>query len=170
MNKTIGISLLLLSSIMVSAIEGNQVEYIGGSIQTITPGAVGHLDLSSDTILLLQYSDGNLAIPYAAIESYEYSHEVAHHLGVAPAIAVGLVKKRQRRHYFRVSYRDQNKASQIIVFEVPKQMPRTLLAVLQTRSPQGCKPAAVCNQKFHLNETRQDQPSANASCSKLIVC
>ena len=68
------------------------MEYAGGSIQSITPGAVGHLDLSSETMLLFAYSGGSLAVPYTAMEFYEYSQEVAHHLGVAPAIAVGLVK------------------------------------------------------------------------------
>jgi hypothetical protein len=73
---------------------------------------------------------------------------VARHLGVLPAIAVGLVKKRQRRHYFRISYRDENGVVQVVVFEVPKNMPRTLLPILQTRAPQGCKtaPFAVCGQ------------------------
>jgi len=148
MKQPIGVLFLLLSSIVVGAIEGSHVEYVGGTIQTITPGAIGHLDFASDTTLLFEYSGGSLAIPYDAIESYEYTQEVAHHLGVAPAIAVGLVRKRQRRHFFRVSYRDQTSASQVIVLEVPKQMPGTLLAVLQTRSPQGCKPAAVCTRKL----------------------
>jgi hypothetical protein len=37
---------------------------------------------------------------------------------------------------------------QVAIFEVSKQMPQTLLAVLQTRSPQGCKPSYLtrCNQ------------------------
>ena len=149
MTKVVGVFLLLFSSMVAGAVEGGQVEYIGGTVQAITSGTVGHLDLSSETMLLFTYSGGSLAIPYAAMESYEYSQEVTHHLGVAPAIAVGLVKKRQRRHFFRVSYKDQTNASQVVVLEVPKQMPRTLLAVLQTRAPQGCKPAAVCNRNFH---------------------
>lgn len=149
MKRLIGVSLILLSSIMLGAIDGSQVEYIAGTVATVTLGAVGHLDFSSDTTLLFEYSGGSLAIPYAAIQSYDYSQEVAHHLGVAPAIAVGLVKKRQRRHFLRISFRDQANASQVVVLEVPKQMPRMLLAVLQTRSPQGCKPTAVCAQKFH---------------------
>lgn len=149
MKNVIPISLLLFSTLLAHAVEGNQVEYVGGTVQTLTPGVVGNLNVSSDTILVFQYSSGSLAIPYAAIQSYDYSQEVTHHLGVAPAIAVGLVKKRQRRHYFRVSYRDETNASQVIVLEVPKQMPRMLLAVLQTRSPQGCKPAGVCMQKLH---------------------
>jgi hypothetical protein len=149
MNKVVGVCFLLFFSIMAGAIEGGQVEYVGGTVQGVTPGTVGHLDFSSDTMLSFEYSGTRLAIPYAAIQSYDYTQEVAHHLGVAPAIAVGLVKKRQRRHFLRISFRDQSNASQVIVLEVPKQMPGTLLAVLQTRAPQGCKPAAVCARALH---------------------
>jgi hypothetical protein len=42
----------------------------------------------------------------------------------------------------RIAYRDEDHAPQVAIFEVPKKMPRTLLAVLQQRAPQGCKPAA----------------------------
>jgi hypothetical protein len=76
-----------------------------------------------------------LLIPYADIQSFEYSTKVTRHLGFMPAIAVGLVKMRRHRHYFRISYRGADVGSQVAVFEVPKQMPRTLRAVLQARAP-----------------------------------
>jgi hypothetical protein len=80
-------------------------------------------------------------IPYASIESHKYSKEVARHLGVLPTIAVGLLKVRQHRHFFRISYRVPGAAAQVVIFEVPKQMPRTLEAVLQTRASGVWKPA-----------------------------
>jgi hypothetical protein len=149
MKKVIAVSLLLLSSLAARAVEDTQVEYIGGTVQTIPAGAVGHLDISSGTILSFQYAGGTLAIPYNTIRSYEYTQEVAHHLGVAPAIAVGLVKKRQRRHFFRISYQDQTNVAQVLVLEVSKQMPTTLLAVLQVRAPQGCKPSGPCARRYY---------------------
>ena len=78
-----------------------------------------------------------MEIPYAAIQSFEYSKEVTHHLGVLPAIAVGMFKMRRHGHFFRISYHDSNDVAQAVVFEVSKQMPRTLLAVLTTRAPQA---------------------------------
>jgi hypothetical protein len=78
-------------------------------------------------------------IPYASIDSYEYSKDVTRHLGVLPAIAVGLVKMRRHSHYFRISYRTENGGpAQIVVLEVPKDMPRTLRAILETRAPGTC--------------------------------
>lgn len=116
------------------------VSYVGGTVQKLTEGSVGKLDTSSQTELIFVSPAGRFAIPYASIDSYEHSQEVAHHLGVLPAIAVGLVKKRQKKHFLRVDYHDESKTPQVVVLEVPKKMPRTLLAILQERAPQGCRP------------------------------
>jgi hypothetical protein len=84
--------------------------------------------MTSQTELVFVSSSVRLVIPYASIDSYDHSQQVTHHLGVLPAIAVSLVKKRQRKHFLRIAYHDE------------KKMPLTLLAILQQRAPQGCKP------------------------------
>ena len=72
------------------------------------------------------------------------SSSMTRHLGVMPAIAVGLIKMHQRRYYFRISYRSADNVSQVVVFEVLKHMPRMLQAVLMVRAPQTCNPRSVC--------------------------
>jgi hypothetical protein len=138
------VALVLLTSVVGRAVEGNEVAYFGGTVTSVQSGAVGQLEMSSGSDLTFRFPGGSLVIPYASIKSYEYSTEVAHHLGVAPAIAVGLIKKRQRRHYVRISYKHSSEVAQAVVFEVPKQMPRTLMAILQARAPHGCKTASPC--------------------------
>lgn len=145
----ITIATLLLVSVTVVAVENEQVAFIGGTMQSIKEGTIGQFDLSSAPQLVFQSPGGNLAIPYATIRSFEFSEEVTHHLGVAPAIAVGLLKKRQRQHFVRISYVDADNVPQAAVFEVAKQVPRTLSAVLQSRAPQGCKPTFTCAQRPH---------------------
>jgi hypothetical protein len=140
----IAIAMLFAVAVCSATVENEQVEYIGGTVQSIKTGTIGQFDLSSASQLSFQSPGGSISIPYAAITSYELSQEVSHHLGVAPAIAVGLIKKRQRQHFVRISYVDANSVAQGVVFEVAKQVPRTLLAVLQTRAPQGCKPVGGC--------------------------
>lgn len=135
---------LLAIALPLAAVEDGQVIYVGGTVPAVTAGTVGRLDTRSETSMTFEYSNKKLVIPYAAIESSQYSTEVTHHLGVLPAIAVGLLKARERRHLFRISYRDADNASQAAVFQVPKQMPRILQAVLHARAPQTCKPRA-CN-------------------------
>jgi molybdopterin-binding protein len=48
---------------------------------------------------------------------------------VVPAVGAGLIRHRQRRHFFEIRYHDENKAVQVAIFEVSKDVPQTLLAV-----------------------------------------
>lgn len=146
MKKLLAICLLLV--LPATAVDGDQVMYIGGTVPSLHAGVIGRLDTTSETSLIFEYSGTKLLIPYADIQSFEYSKEVTRHLGVMPAIAVGLVRIRKHRHYFRISYRASDNAPQVAVFEIPKHMPRTLEAVLRARSPQArsrCSPCKVGN-------------------------
>jgi hypothetical protein len=151
MNRVLGLFLLVLTPLMTSAVEGGQVMYVGGTVVTLKEGVSGKLDTSSQTVLSFDYLGGKLVIPFEMIDSYEYSQRVARHLGALAAIAVGLVKSRQRRHFFRISYHDESKVSQVAIFEVSKEMPHTLLAILQVRAPQGCKPQTNARCGVHVN-------------------
>jgi len=146
MKKILGLCLLALAPLATSAVENSQVLYVGGTTGSVKEGVVGKLDTTSQTALSFEYSGGKIVIPFEMVDSYEYSQPVARRLGVLPAMAVGLVKRRQHKHFFRISYHNENQTPQVAVFEVSKEMPRTLLAILQARAPQGCKPKpnAVC--------------------------
>ena len=132
--------ILVLMPLPTPAVEGDQVMYIGGTVAVLNKGVVGKLDTTSQTALNFESPGGKLVIPFEEIDSYEYSQQVARHLGVLPAIAVGLVKRRQRRHFFRITYHDDSKTQQVAIFEVSKEAPHTLMAILQGRAPQGCRP------------------------------
>jgi len=148
--KLAAFCMLLALSLPAGAVEDGQVMYVGGTVPAMQAGVLGRLDTTSETTLTFEYSGKKLDIPYAKIISFEYSKEVARHLGVLPAIAVGLVKKRQRRHFFRISYRDESDVPQVAVFEVSKQAPQTLQAVLETRAPHACLLSYItrCSRKY----------------------
>ncbi len=143
MNKLMIFCLLLFHALPVLAVDDGHVMYAGGTVPGLPAGVVGRLDTTSEESLTFEYLGTKVLIRYSEIDSFEYSTEVTRHLGVMPAIAVGLVKMRQHRHYFRISYRSIDNVSQVVVFEVPKHMPRTLQAVLVARAPQACK-AGTC--------------------------
>jgi hypothetical protein len=143
MKKLMTFCLLMALALPMAAVEDEQVMYAGGTAPALRVGVVGRLDTTSEKSLTFESSGTKLLIPYDDIQSFEYSTEVTRHLGVLPAIGVGLVKMRHRRHYFRISYRGADDVSQVAIFEVPKQMPRTLRAVLEARAPQTCKPCAL---------------------------
>ena len=140
MKRLATLCLVLLFARPLLAVDDGDVSYVGGTVENLKEGNPGKLDMTSQTDLVFVSSSVKLAIPYASIDSYDHSQQVAHHLGVLPAIAVSLVKKRQRKHFLRIAYHDEIKTPQVAIFEVPKKMPLTLLAILQQRAPQGCKP------------------------------
>lgn len=147
MRKTIALIAFLIISLSAVAVDAGQVAYIGGTVPALKEGTAGRLDTSLETSLEFEYSGGKVSIPYSRIDSFAYTHKLARNLGVLPTIAVGLFKHLQRRHYFRIAYHDAADQAQVAVFEVPKQMPQTLLAVLQTRAPQGCKVVNGCGRR-----------------------
>lgn len=140
MRKFIAFVLMLAFSLPVAALHGAQVEYAGGTVPGMKMGAVGRFDMTSETSLNFEYAGNKLMIPYASIESFDHAEEKARHFGVLPAIVVGLLKARQHRHFFRITYHGPNDLAQVVVFEVPKHMPRPLQAVLDARTPRDPHP------------------------------
>jgi len=138
MRVVVALCWLLMAGGIAAAVENAQVMYVGGTLGTVKEGAVGRLDTTSVTRLIFEAGKERLEIPFEKIESYAYTEEVARHLGALPAIGAGLIRHRQRKHFFRISFRDESGVMQVAVFEVPKEMPRSLLAVLQTRAPLAC--------------------------------
>jgi hypothetical protein len=140
--------LILFLSLPSFAVNGAHVKYEGGTTAGVSTGAIGRLDTTSSTSLIFQSAGRKIEIPYDSIESYQYTCEVARRLGFLPTIAVGLLKVRQRRHFLRITYRDgghNGSAAQVVVFEVPKQMTRTLQPILEARarrSSRNCVPCA----------------------------
>lgn len=143
MTRTGLLWLCLLVSVAAAA-EDNAVTYLGGTVPGIRNGTTGTLDTASEAGLGFRYAGGKLVIAYPAIDSFEYSQPVARRLGVLPGIAVGLVKQRQHRHIFRITYHEENGVPQVAIFRVPKHMPGTLEAVFQTRAPRLCAAYYKC--------------------------
>ena len=134
--------LLVVIALPAVAISGQNVKYVGGTLQNLNPGVVGTFDVS-ETALIFRHAGNTVTIPYSSIESSNYSQELARHMGFLPTVAVCLLKVRQHRHFFRISYHDEHSVEQVAIFEVPKHMPRTLSAVFDIRSRhtfQSCPP------------------------------
>jgi hypothetical protein len=137
-------SFIALFTVYGFAVEGSDVLYAGGTVQGLSPGSLGKLDLTGTEGLTFASSSGTVSIPYLAMDSYQYSQEVARHLGVLPAIGTGLLRHRQKRHFLRVAFHDTQGRSQVVILEISKQLPRTLQAVLETRAPGACRQRSAC--------------------------
>lgn len=139
MKNFMPICLLFFISLCAHAAQNDKAIYAGGTIPTLSAGTVGLLDTTSSDRLVFKCPGNRLLIPYASIDSFQYTQPVARHLGVLPAIAVALIKKRERKHLFRISYHDENGVNQVVAFEVPKQVSNTFLAILKTRAGKACQ-------------------------------
>jgi hypothetical protein len=102
-------------------------------------GTIGSFETTSPTALIFKFTASGsgpreIDITYKNISSFEYSTEVARHLGVLPAVAVGLVKRRERKHFFSIKFTDSSNVVQAAIFEVPKGDPLGLLAILRAQA------------------------------------
>jgi hypothetical protein len=151
MGKLVGFALvagMVLKGTQAHAVEGKEVAYVSGTSQTIKEGVVGVLNTSSATDLVFEAGSGRISIPYTRVVSYQYRQEVKVHLGVLPAIAVGLVKKRARRHLVTIIWQGEGNQREVMTLEVAKTEPQALLALLRARATEACKPKSgqVCGQ------------------------
>src|ERR1700704_3567552 len=64
------------------AVENGEVRYAGGTVLSLKEGTLGRLVMTSPTSMTFESSGGQLDIPFAKIDSYEYCQQVARHLGV----------------------------------------------------------------------------------------
>ena|SRR5579863_2059196 len=144
MARFLAFCFVMICSLPALAVQDGQVMYTGGTVVGLKSGVVGQLDLSSETLLVFEYPGSRLAIPYGAINSFQYSKESKWHFGALPFITLGLVMEEQHRHFFRISYHDEQSGIQVAIFEVSKGLPRSLNAVLEARAPKACKAQAAC--------------------------
>lgn len=132
------LALAVVAPVSAAPVEGTQVMYVGGSIPGLPQGTMGTLDTQRLDALVFQYASGKLEIPYLSIQSFQSSERLARRMGVLPTIAVGLVKRRQRRHFIEVTFRSADGSSQAAVLEVSKEMAQPVNAVLTARAPRPC--------------------------------
>jgi phosphatidylglycerophosphate synthase len=143
----VGVSSVVVLGLLVGvpafAVDAGQIAYVTGTL-AIPQGMIGSFDTASPAVLVFKYAapggdPSEVEIAYKNIGGFEYSTEVAHHLGVLPAVAVGLVKRRERKHFFTFKFTNSSGVAQAAIFEVPKNDPPGLLAILNARAPQACR-------------------------------
>jgi hypothetical protein len=137
MKKLLAVLLLFVCSVQAFAdfswVEGTDVRYVGGSATNIAPDVLGKLDVTSPAELIFATSSAKLSIPYAAITSFTYKEEVAHHYGVIGATLIGLLKARRQQHFLHIAYRDAAGNIQTAVLEVSKDAQAALRTTIQAR-------------------------------------
>jgi hypothetical protein len=141
MRRTVAVALLVaFTAPSLLAVGGKNAQYIGGTL-ALKEKAEGKLDTSQETHLVFQAEKAPpVLIPYAAITELEYGQKAGRRVGAALGTAlinpVGLVMlfSKKRKHFLSISYTDAAGKEQAGVFELGKDVIRTTLKVVETRS------------------------------------
>jgi hypothetical protein len=123
-----------------AAAQEPDVEYVNGTVQGCKDGTTGTLDMSSPQSLEFRSGSSRFSIPYAEITSVKYREENRFRLGVLPAIAVGLLKARSKRHFVSIAWRHDDDSSEVVTLDASREKTRGLMAVLRVRAPRACPP------------------------------
>jgi hypothetical protein len=135
---TVLIAALAASGAPAFAVDDLQVTYSSGTVPGVPEGAPGTLNTSSPAALEFHAASSQVAIPYSRITSFNCRDENRFRLGVLPAIAVGIVKARSKRHFVTITWHDDKGVSNVVTFEMTRQRSSGLLSILRARAGKDC--------------------------------
>lgn len=139
--RLIGIAVaaaLAIARAGLAEVDAGQIRYVSGTL-AVAPDTVGRFDTTpTDALVFHAGAAADTRIAYTEISKVEAYRVVARHLGVLPAVGAALVRKRERKHFVSITYKDAAGKVQVALFEVPKTDPPSLLPIFQGRAPQAC--------------------------------
>jgi hypothetical protein len=131
------------------SIGSKNAAYFGGTItmfDNVTAPIEGRLDTTNPDQLVFVAIDKKSAgksfsIPYGRIIDLEYGQKAGRRVGTTVATAVlfgpvGLLPllSKKRKHYLTVSFKDESGKDQVAVIELGKNIVRSTLPIVETRS------------------------------------
>jgi hypothetical protein len=139
------LALVLLSHSTALAIGSKKAAYVGGTAPAFKDAkkvVEGELITNDEKELKFVYNKTQtFAIPYDQIIDLEYGKKSGRRVGTAVATTVllgpigllSLMSKKQK-HYLTIGYKDEAGKDQVALFELGKDIFRTTLAIVETRS------------------------------------
>ncbi len=137
MRRTLVLVLILcflLPTVLLAAVRGKEVMYVGGTIKIVPEATQGLLDTDSDKVLVFKSPKGEFEIPYDKITSLEYGQKAGRRLGVALVITVWALFSKKRRHFLTIGFTDVEEKPQGVVLEIPKGYTKSTLTIIEVRS------------------------------------
>ena len=130
------------------AVDSKGAAYFGGTAGFGDAGnpVEGRLDTKNADALIFTaddkpYQGKTLSIPYASVIDLEYGQKAGRRVGAAAATTVllgpiGLLTlfSKKRNHFLTVGFKDAEGKDQVAVFELGKDIVRTTLPIVETRS------------------------------------
>jgi hypothetical protein len=120
------------------AVGAKKAQYVGGTIVGLKEKAEGTLDTSTlEAVVFTAKNQPALTIPYARITELEYGQKAGRRVGVAILVSPLALFSKKRKHYLTIGFTDADGQAQAAVFELGKDIIRTSLTIIETRSGQA---------------------------------
>ena len=117
------------------ALDKDKAMYVGGTVN-VAPKSEGLLATNDEAKLMFvaEKGGGVVEIPWKKIDEAEYGQKVGHRVKTAIFLTPFSLLSKARKHYLTISYKDSKNEMQSAVFELGKELVRTTLTVVETRS------------------------------------
>ena len=128
------VAFVLLAELIVAAVRGDEVMYIGGTVKNLAEATEGRLDTQNEEKLIFTSDKGGFEIPYGSITSLEYGQKAGRRVGVAIVITVWALFSKKRKHFLTIGYNDSQGKPQGVVIEIAKGRAKTMITIIEARS------------------------------------
>ncbi|HXG24218.1 MAG TPA: hypothetical protein VNJ09_06650 [Chthonomonadales bacterium] len=139
------IGLLAFQPPLFAGLNKKKARYIGGTVNGIAEATEGKLNADDEKILnfIPDKSSGPIwSIPYERVTSLAYGQHAGRRVGATIAWgvttlglgALPILFSKKRRHYLTIEYTDNEGTAQAAIFELGKDITRTMLKVLEVRT------------------------------------
>lgn len=126
--------LITLLTLPTFALDKKKTAYIGGTVADLKEGTEGISSAADETNFVFEHKKGKLTIPYAQVEELEYGQKAGRRVAVAILVSPLALFSKKRKHYLTISYKDAEGKGQAAVFELGKDVIRTMLSSMEART------------------------------------
>jgi hypothetical protein len=124
-----------LTPAVLLAVDGNKAMYVGGTVAGQKDKTEGQFDTTDPTNMVFRgKKTPELQIAYASITELEYGQKAGRRVGMAIMVSPLALFSKKRNHFLTLTYSDAAGKEQAAVFELGKDIVRTTVKILETRS------------------------------------
>jgi hypothetical protein len=137
------VAVLLFHSFAFAGLDSKKAQYVGGTLIQVKEGVEGKLDASDSTHLVFSPDKGgNYSLRYDTVTDLAYGQHAGRRVGATVALgvttmgigALPILFSKKRRHYLTINFKNDEGKDQAVVFELGKDLTRSMLATLQART------------------------------------
>jgi hypothetical protein len=118
----------------LAKVTGQDVLYVGGTINSLPEATEGSMDTKNEEKLVFASGKGSFEIPYQSITSLEYGQKAGRRVGVAIVITVWALFSKKRKHFLTIGYTDKDSKPQGVVLEIAKGRAKSMITIIEARS------------------------------------